>query len=173
MNRFARRLFVPCLLLAILIPLAPICLAQTGQGQWQTLPYTMPINPVHAALLNNGKVVIVSGSGNVAGNTSFRAALWDPQAGTITRQPVGWDMFCNALALLPDWHPFVMGTTLQYAAFHDELRTAIYDPATNTFTNQPSMAHARCYPTGTVLGAVRVMIFSRLSETGGTNTSIE
>src|SRR3989442_2937789 len=95
MNRFARRLFVPaCLLLAILIPLAPICLAQTGQGQWQTLPYTMPINPVHAALLNNGKGVIVSGSGNVAGSTSFLGALSDPQAGIITTPPVGSDMVC-------------------------------------------------------------------------------
>ena len=174
MNRFARRLFVPaCLLLAILIPLAPICLAQTGQGQWQTLPYTMPIDPVHAALLNNGKVVIVSGSGNVAGNTSFRAALWDPQAGTITTQPVGWDMFCNGMVVLPDGRPFVMGGTLQYDPFHGELRTSTYDPATNTFTDQQSMAHGRWYPTGTVLGDGRVMIFSGLSETGGTNTSIE
>src|SRR5213594_4284055 len=174
MNRFARRLFVPaCLLLAILIPLAPICLAQTGQGQWQTLPYTMPINPVHAALLNNGKVVIVSGSGNVAGNTSFRAALWDPQAGTITTQPVGWDMFCNGMVVLPDGRPFVMGGTLQYDPFHGELRTSTYDPATNTFTDQRSMAHGRWYPTGTVLGDGRVMVFSGLTETGGTNTAVE
>src|SRR5438093_12178370 len=62
-------------------------------GQWRTLPITMPINPVHMALLHNGKVLIVSGSGNVATETNFRAAVWDPQAGTITTQPVGWDMF--------------------------------------------------------------------------------
>src|SRR5207302_2358749 len=174
MNRFARLLFVfAFLLLAALVPLASPVLAQTGQGQWQTLPYTMPINPIHAALLNNGKVVIVSGSGNVAGNTSFRAALWDPQAGTITTQPVGWDMFCNGMVVLPDGRPFVMGGTLQYDPFHGELRTSTYDPATNTFTDQQSMAHGRWYPTGTVLGDGRVMIFSGLSETGGTNTSVE
>jgi len=174
MNRFARRLFVfAFLLLAALVPLASPVLAQTGQGQWQTLPYTMPINPVHAALLNNGKVVIVSGSGNVAGNTSFRDALWDPQAGTIMTQPVGWDMFCNGMVVLPDGRPFVMGGTLQYDPFHGELRTSTYDPATNTFTDQQSMAHGRWYPTGTVLGDGRVMIFSGLSETGGTNTSVE
>ena len=174
MNRFAHRLFVfAVLLLAALVPLASPVLAQTGQGQWQTLPYTMPINPVHAALLNNGKVVIVSGSGNVAGNTSFRAALWDPQAGTIMTQPVGWDMFCNGMVVLPDGRPFVMGGTLQYDPFHGELRTSTYDPATNTFTDQQSMAHGRWYPTGTVLGDGRVMIFSGLSETGGTNTSVE
>ena len=43
-----------------------------------TLPYTMPINPVHSALMNNGKVLIVSGSGWVAGNTNYLAAVWDP-----------------------------------------------------------------------------------------------
>src|SRR5256885_6765439 len=102
MNRFARRLFVfACLLLAVLIPLAPVGLAQTGQGQWQTLPHTMPINPIHAALLNNAKVVIVSASANVAGNTSFRAALSDPQAATIMPQPVRSDTFSYGMLARP------------------------------------------------------------------------
>lgn len=175
MNRFPGRLFLAaCLLLTILSPLVPAGLAQgTGQGQWQTLPYTMPINPIHAALLYNGKVVIVSGSGNVAGNTNYQAALWDPQTGTITTQPVAWDMFCNGMVVLPDGRPFVMGGTLQYDPFHGELRASTYDPATNTFTDQQSMAHGRWYPTGTVLGDGRVMIFSGLNETGSTNTSVE
>src|SRR2546428_10617512 len=143
------------------------------QGQWTTLPYAMPINPVHVALLHTGKVLVVSGSGNVAGNTNYQAAIWDPQANTISTQPVAWDMFCNGMVVLPDGRPFVMGGTLQYDPFHGELRTSTYDPATNTFTDQQSMAHGRWYPTGTVLGDGRVMIFSGLSETGGTNTSIE
>lgn len=49
-----------------------------------TLPYLMPINPVHAVLLNNGTVLIVAGSGNLATNTNFQAAVWNPQAGTVT-----------------------------------------------------------------------------------------
>jgi Domain of unknown function (DUF1929)/Glyoxal oxidase N-terminus/PKD domain len=174
MNRLPSYLFGPaCLLLVVIITFVPSALAQTGQDQWQTLPYTMPINPVHAALLHNGKVVIASGSGNVAGNTNFQAALWDPQAGTITTQPVGWDMFCNGMVVLPDGRPIVMGGTLQYDPFHGELRTSTYDPGTNTFTDQQSMAHGRWYPTGTVLGDGRVMVFSGLNETGGTNTSVE
>jgi hypothetical protein len=175
MNRLPCRPFMlACVLVGALTPMAPRALAQSGvQGQWQTLPYTMPINPVHAALLYNGKVVIVSGSGNVAGNTNFQAALWDPQAGTITTQPVAWDMFCNGMVVLPDGRPFVMGGTLQYDPFHGELSTSTYDPGTNTFTNQQSMAHGRWYPTGTVLGDGRVMVFSGLNETGGTNTSVE
>jgi galactose oxidase-like protein/glyoxal oxidase-like protein/PKD domain-containing protein len=174
MNRLPSYLFGPaCLLLVVFVTFTPSAGAQTGQGQWQTLPYTMPINPVHAALLYNGKVVIASGSGNVAGNTNFQAALWDPQAGTVTTQPVAWDMFCNGMVVLPDGRPFVMGGTLQYDPFHGELRTSTYDPATNAFTDQQSMAHGRWYPTGTVLSDGRVMVFSGLNETGGTNTSVE
>lgn len=167
------RLALACLFLLDLSGFASTSFAQTGQGQWQTLPYTMPINPVHAALLYNGKVLIVSGSGNVAGNTNYQAALWDPQAGTISTQPVAWDMFCNGMIVLPDGRPFVMGGTLQYDPFHGELSTATYDPATNTFTNQQSMAHGRWYPTATVLADGRAMVFSGLNETGGTNTSVE
>ena len=172
MNGLHRRQFaVVWLLLIGLAAAVPSAVAQSGQ--WQTLPYTMPINPVHTALLYNGKVLIVSGSGNVAGNTNYQAALWDPQAGTITTQPVAWDMFCNGMVVLPDGRPLVMGGTLQYDPFHGEMNTATYDPATNTFTNQQTMAHGRWYPTGTVLGDGRTMIFSGLNETGGTNTSVE
>ena len=45
------------------------------QGQWRTLSLTMPINPVHIAVTYDGKVLIVSGSGNVAAETNFRGAV--------------------------------------------------------------------------------------------------
>lgn len=57
------------------------------QGQWQTLPTLMPINPVHTALLHNGKVLIVSGSGNLPTNTNLQAAVFDPATGAVTTQP--------------------------------------------------------------------------------------
>ena len=145
------------------------------QGQWSTLPYPMPINPVHAALMKNGKVLIVSGSGNDPANfTNFlKAGIWDPVSGTITTQNVSWDMFCNGMVVLPDGRPFINGGTLQYDPFHGESRNAVFDPDTNTFTNVGSMAHGRWYPTPTVLGDGRVMTLSGLTETGGTNTTVE
>jgi hypothetical protein len=175
MSRFLSRLFVPAFLLCAALPcFAPSALGQAAtQGQWQTLPYTMPINPVHVALLYNGKVLIVSGSGNFPTNTNYQAALWDPQAGSITTQPVGWDMFCNGMVVLPDGRPFVMGGTLQYDPFHGQPLTSTYDPVANTFTNQQSMADGRWYPTATVLGDGRTMVFSGLNKTGGTNTTVE
>src|SRR5438128_3106731 len=161
-------------LLVLLLALGASSAGQANiQGQWSTLSTPMPINPVHVALLYNGKVLIVSGSGNVAGNTNYQAAIWDPQTNTITTQPVTWDMFCNGMVVLPDGRPFINGGTLQYDPFHGELKSAVFDPATNTFTNVQNMAHGRWYPTVTTLGDGRVMTFSGLDENGNTNTSVE
>ena len=122
-------------LLAVAI-LSTQALAQAEvQGQWSTLPYTMPINPIHVALLKTGKVLIVSGSGNVQGVTKFQAGLWDPQFGTITTQIVGWDMFCNGMVTLPDGRVLINGGTLNYYPFYGLKKTSIYDPSTNAFTD--------------------------------------
>src|SRR4051812_48409597 len=64
------------------------------QGQWRTLAGTMPINPVHIALMHTGDVLVVAGSGNDPNVTNFQAGVWDPQTNTIVTQPLGWDMFC-------------------------------------------------------------------------------
>src|SRR5437016_10136562 len=143
------------------------------QGQWTTLPYDMPINPVHVALLHTGKVLVVSGSGNVAGNTNYQAAIWDPQANTISTQPVAWDMFCNGMVVLPDGRPFVMGGTLAYDPFHGSPKTSVYDPSSGQFTDMESMAHGRWYPTATTLSDGSVMVFSGLNENGPTNNAVE
>ena len=143
------------------------------QGQWQTLPYTMPINPVHAALMPSGKILIVSGSGNIPANTNLQAAVWDPNAGTVTTQPLTWDMFCNGMIHLPDGRVFILGGTLQYDPFFGQPRTAMYDPTTGGFTDQQSMADGRWYPTATELGDGRVLVFGGTSETGSTNTTTE
>jgi hypothetical protein len=157
------------------------------QGQWSTLSTPMPINPVHVALLSNGRVLVVAGSGNCPPSLSgcpsgapygpsngSGALLLDPVSGQIISQfSVSWDMFCNGVVVLPDGRPFINGGTLQYDPFHGELRSAVFDPATNTFTNVQSMAHGRWYPTVTTLGDGRVMTFSGLDEAGNTNSTVE
>jgi hypothetical protein len=95
------------------------------------------------ALMNNGKVLIVSGSGNLPPNTSYAAAVFDPQAGSITTQPLGWDIFCDGMAILPDGCPFVVGGTLQYDPFFGQVTTSAYDPGTGTFADLQSTAHGR------------------------------
>ena len=76
-------------------------------------------------------------------------------------------MFCNGMVLLPDGRALINGGTIQYDPFHGQLSSAIFDPASNTFTNAQNMAHGRWYPTVLTLGDGRVMTFSGLSETGG------
>lgn len=175
MDRFFRLVVFQ---MAVLLVASGFLTSQAGaqanvQGQWTTLPTLMPINPVHVALLYTGKVLVVSGSGNVAGNTNYQAGVWDPQTDTVTTQSISWDMFCNGMVVLSDGRPFVMGGTLQYDPFHGELKTAVYDPSTGIFTNMESMAHGRWYPTSTVLGDGRVMTFSGLDEAGNTSKAVE
>lgn len=169
-----RPLLVLGIVAAISLTFSPSADAQASvQGQWQTLPNLMPINPVHAALLHNGKVLIVSGSGNLPTNTNLQAAIFDPSTGTITTQPVNWDMFCNGMVVLSDGRAFVNGGTLQYDPFHGQLVSAVYDPATGQFTNVQNMAHGRWYPTVTSLSDGTIMTFSGLDENGNTNSTVE
>ena len=169
--RCAARLLVPLLALALGETLAN---AQANLvGQWQTLPTTMPINPVHVALMRTGKILVVSGSGNLPSNTNYQAAVWDPATDTVTTQPLAWDMFCNGMVILPDGRPFVVGGTLAYDPFHGYTKTAAYDPSTGQFTDLETMAHGRWYPTATTLSDGTVMAFSGLNENGPTNTAVE
>jgi hypothetical protein len=161
-------------LAGLLMFLTTVVAAQANvQGQWTTLPTAMPINPVHVALMHNGKVLVVSGSGNVAGNTNYQAAVWDPVTDTVSTQPLSWDMFCNAMVVLPDGRPFIAGGTLQYDPFFGETHAAVFNPSTNTFTNVQSMQHGRWYPTATTLADGRTMLFSGLDVNGATTPTVE
>src|SRR5215470_7899541 len=189
-NRISSRFICSFIFLLLLNALLPRMLGQANvQGQWSTLPlsvYSMPINPVHVALLSNGKVLVVAGSGNCppsqtgcpsgapyGPSNNSGALLFDPSSGAITQFSVSWDMFCNGMVLLDDGRALIDGGTIQYDPFQGQPQVALFDPSTNTFTNVQSMAHGRWYPTVLTLGDGRVMTFSGLNETGGTNTAVE
>ena len=170
-----RRLWTAGVLVIITALLAPHAKTAAGQGQWQTLSSALPanLNPVHIALMNNGKVLIVSGSGNDPSNQDLETGVWDPTTDVLVMQAIGWDMFCNNMSVLPDGRVFIAGGTAVYDPFYGEQRTAVFDPGTGAFTDGQAMAHGRWYPTLTSLGDGRVMAFSGLTETGGTNTAVE
>src|SRR5690349_16821182 len=117
------------LLVFILCVLVPASTAQANiQGRWSTLSNPMPINPVHVALLSNGKVLVVAGSGNCPRSQSgcpsgapygpsngSGALLLDPVSGqTIAQFSLSWDMFCNGMVLLQDGRALIDGGTIQY-----------------------------------------------------------
>src|SRR5678815_1913300 len=167
---------VVCLIAVVLAGEGPAVSQANVQGQWTTLPNLMTINPIHAVLMRNGKVLVVAGSGNYPANLTsniLMSAVWDPIANTFVTQNATWDMFSNGMVVLADGRPFINGGTLQYDPFHGESRNAVFSPSNNTFTNVKSMAHGRWYPTPTLLGDGRVMTFSGLDENGATNTTVE
>src|SRR5436853_6957751 len=155
-------------------------------GQWSKAAYNLPINPIHATLLHNGKILVVAGSGNCppaqsgcpsgppySSANGSGALLLDPTTGSITQFSLSWDMFCNSMVVLPDGRVLINGGTVQYDPFYGAKTNILFDPAHNTFTNVQSMAHGRWYPTATVLSDGRVMTFSGLNETGATNPAVE
>ncbi len=145
-------------------------------GKWDTLPFEMPINPVHVAMMHNGKVLVISGSGNDPNNKRFEAAVWYPREETVQTFPIKWDMFCNGMVILPDGMPFVLGGTQAYDPFFGEPRTAMFNPATAQFTDGKPMNGGRWYPTGTVLGDGFVLVISGLNDRahgGSVNRSVQ
>src|SRR2546425_191515 len=143
-------------------------------GRWVTLPILMPINPVHVALLHNGKVLIISGSGNDPDNKTWEAAIWEPSSDTVRTFRIAWDMFCNGMVVLPDGRPFILGGTLKYDNFLGYPRTSAFSPGAERFVDMPNMGGGRWYPTGTVLGDGSVMVLSGLNDTdGNVNTSVQ
>jgi len=153
----------------------PPAAAPYRTGEWTTLPVLMPINPVHVALMHNGKVLVIAGSGNVDPNPKWEAAVFDPVAATERSFRIWWDMFCNGMVVLPDGHPFVMGGTLKYdppAPWIGEKKTSSFNPSTETFTNTAPMSGGRWYPTGTVLADGTVLAISGL-DVGSVNNSID
>jgi trimeric autotransporter adhesin len=148
-------------------------------GQWTTLPYTMPINPIHLGLLHTGNVLVVAGSENEPDKLQeeiSKAAVWDPQAGTVTVLPnLPWDVFCNGMAFFPDGRALIIGGTEQYdpPGFTGDARATIFDPATQKFAQVESMTHGRWYATATALDDGRIMAFSGYSDTGPMNNAVE
>src|SRR6476659_5219423 len=133
-KRLTALLVVTCLLAYSAVARAQSCPANIPHvtGTWEVLPYRMPINPISANLLPNGKILIVSGSENTANNSdvgTFRAAVWDPTGtgpGSIVTQHVNYDIFCSSVAQLPDGRSLVVGGTSDYS-FTGEARSSFFD----------------------------------------------
>jgi Domain of unknown function (DUF1929) len=160
-------------------------------GMWTTLPGTMPINPVHAALLHTGKILVISGSGNCPPNLSGcapgpqypqGAALLDLSSNKITTMPISWDMFCNGMSIMQDGRVLINGGTKGYGSlevvgvqaevpFTGLPNTSMFDPGTESFVDVAPTAHGRWYPTMTELNDGRMMTTSGLNDTDGNNNN--
>ncbi|MBV8358159.1 MAG: DUF1929 domain-containing protein, partial [Deltaproteobacteria bacterium] len=141
----------------------------------------MPIDPISATLLSNGRVLIVAGSEYDADNNSFgyggyRTAIWDPtgtQGNSISIQNVTYDVFCSGTAVLPDGRPLIVGGTQANVYGTGDNRASIFNPVTNQFPQSESMANGRWYATATSLGDGRIAAFSGADPGGAINKTVE
>ncbi len=144
-------------------------------GQWSTLPYLAAVNPIHVAVLNTGKVLMVEGSSNDPNQVpTYRYAIWDPQASAFTT--VGtttYDLFCNSMAFLPDGRLLISGGNLGYNPFRGTRHASIFDPATEKFVQVEDMAKGRWYPTIIGLSDGGMFTFAGLDETAANNATGE
>jgi hypothetical protein len=176
-HTFIRMTLVAFGLVAVFLALTPSLLAQkkvksnaAQVGVWQVLTNQLPLNPVHAAVMNNGKVLMIDAS--ISYNPL--AAVWDPATQTATTFPVPYTAFCNGMVVLPDGRPLVIGGTLHFGVPWTGVNQATtYDPKAGVFTQQPNMAWGRWYPTGTVLSDGTVFVFSGQTESDTTNNYVE
>lgn len=119
-------------------------------GQWSNL-IDLPLVPIFAALLPNGKVLMWDSVGDnptesYATHNFTRAAVWDPATNTHVRVDVSsYNIFCAGFAHMADGRIFVAGGNKD-AALNGIRQTHIFDHNTNSWSRGPDMAFERWYP---------------------------
>jgi len=151
----------------------------------------MPVNPVHAALLHTGKILIIQGSGNCPPQQAGcpqgpqypqGAALLDLSNNSITTMPTTWDMFCNGMSIMQDGRVLINGGTKGYGTlgvvgtqgdipFTGLPNASIFDPSSTSFIDIAPTAHGRWYPTLTELNDGTMMTTSGLNDTTGVDNN--
>lgn len=151
-------------------------------GSWSVLNNPMPLRTIHSTLLDNGKVLLIAGSGNDVDQFkagSFTAAVWDPVSGQFTMLSVPKDMFCAGHVTLPDGRVLIQGGTKAYpgvngSVYYAGLRASyIFNPATNTFTPTNDANDGHWYPTLTMLGNGDIWMAGGLDENGNGSVATE
>jgi Domain of unknown function (DUF1929) len=149
-------------------------------GRWDTVADSH-LRSVHAAMLDNGKVLLMSGSGNdqaASNSKTYRTMLWDPEKNTFTRIATPWDVFCSGHTFLQNGSLLIAGGTAKYEVLAQNAAggvkqnytgvrdSFVYDPNTNQYTRVGYLNHARWYPTLTRLADGSVIAVSGLDANG-------
>jgi hypothetical protein len=154
-----------------------LAVAGPAAGRWRAI-CQLPegFNPIHAAVLPDGSVLLMAGSGHLPADFAagrFQSLIFDPDTCNTYQLPTPADVFCAGHAMLPNGNILVAGGTARYDPFYG-LRTAYeYDWVGKRFVQVPSMAGGRWYPSATQLGNGDVFVISGLNDTGALNTRPE
>ncbi|MCC5476560.1 galactose oxidase early set domain-containing protein [Streptomyces barringtoniae] len=145
---------------------------QCANGSWSVLPTQNPVRSMHSVVLDNGKVLLIAGSGNSQENFNagtFTSAVYDPVTGDYKVIPTPKDMFCAGHVQLQDGRVLVLSGNKAYPVagghgyegFRDSY---IFDPATETYTKTNDLNDGHWYPSATELGNGDVISFGGLRE---------
>ena len=144
-----------------------------GVGTWTLNATPAPVRAVHAALLANGHVLLIQGSGNdpdLFDAGTFTTTEWDPIANTFTAIDTPYDMFCAGHAFLPDGSLLVAGGTTGYpdeetdTDYSGSSEAYRFDATTHRYVQVPDLASGHWYPTLVARGDGSVIAVAGLDE---------
>jgi hypothetical protein len=154
-------------------------------GEWETAKAVFDVVAIHAALLPTGKVMIWSYPANPRENHS-RVYLWNPADGSLVENnPPDMDgngpanIWCAGQTFTADGELLIFGGNLEFpnqagtTTWKGLDRVYTFNPFTETWREQPKMAHGRWYPSGIRLADGRVPIISGLDESGAVPSVID
>ena len=138
---------------------------------------------IHSAILPNGKVFYLSGSGYHRNRPTgpFEARLYDPVTNTEKDLPLTEDLFCAGQTGLPNGNVLIAGGTLMYdtnpdncnGAWHGLSSAYELDINSESLVKVSSMSHGRWYPTAVTLPDGKVFVIGALDEYGVDNALAE
>ncbi|MFE5143397.1 galactose oxidase-like domain-containing protein [Streptomyces fagopyri] len=145
---------------------------QCADGRWDVLPTQNPVRSMHSVVLNNGKVLLIAGSGNSEENFeagTFTSAVYDPVNGTYKMIPTPKDMFCSGHVQLADGRVLVMSGNKAFPVagghgYEGYKESYVFDPATETYSRTNDLNDGHWYPSATELGNGDVISFGGLRE---------
>ncbi|MEV7387796.1 MULTISPECIES: galactose oxidase-like domain-containing protein [unclassified Streptomyces] len=146
---------------------------ECANGRWDVLPTQNPVRSMHSVVLNNGKVLLIAGSGNSEENFdagTFTSAVYDPANGTYKVIPTPKDMFCSGHIQLQDGRVLVLSGNKAFPAadgshgYEGYKDSYIFDPVTETYSRTNDLNDGHWYPSATELGNGDVISFGGLRE---------
>jgi hypothetical protein len=148
----------------------------TSLGTWSSV-LPLPVPPIHAALLPNGKTLFWAYDEDSSTNTNKRTRtfLWDP---VLNDTPVRIDnpdskLFCSGHSLLPDGRLLTIGGLIRPTPpGTPQLGTKdtnIFNPSSSTWSKAADMKIARYYPTSVPLANGDVLAVAGTNDTNGAN----
>ncbi|HLY58498.1 MAG TPA: galactose oxidase-like domain-containing protein [Stellaceae bacterium] len=132
----------------------PVGDANAGTGGMFGAAVHWPINPIHAILLPDGRVMSYGTDESGVQGAQFMYDVWDPPLGTsagshtVLPNTTQTDIFCSGQSMI--WstdEAFITGGDLTVSNVRNfsNNHTTIFDPATDTVSQGPAMHYARWY----------------------------